>query len=224
MRFRALLIPLVAVAVLPLAGVQPASAVDPEPVDGTQIVAWEGRADVALYDATDTTVVARKAYVGDAYMDVDLSPLNAEPPATTDTASLDAFKSGIGGSSSASGCQRVTITNTGRNLLGSVAYRFKTWTHWCWNRGNHRVYDVQSGWNITDVDFTYDWQGIINRDLRFFAWISGYPRSGYINMRQGKFLNCAFKVGCFTGYSYPVNRLRSRSNGTFYWSTAGAVG
>jgi hypothetical protein len=180
-------------------------------------------ATAELLNGNMTKVLESREY-GPGAMEQIIAPLNADnaPGKPLGDVTTSSWEEGFGGSSSASGCQRVTVHNTGHNALGSVAYKFHTWTDWCWNRANETVSSVLTGWYITDVDSTYDWKGIINSDLRFFAWQDGAPHSGYIHMRQGKFDNCIVKYGC-VGTSYPANRLRSRSNGTWYWATDGAV-
>ncbi len=208
-----------------VAFMQPASAADTTTSeDPSAVVTWTGSADAELYDAAGNHVLASQHY-DQATMGQTQAPLNAQnhKPNKGDV-SPASWEEGTGGSSSASGCQKVTVHNTGHNLLGSVAYRFNTWTYWCWNRANYNVSNVSTGWTIDSVDgCCYQWNGIINHNKQFFAWKSGHSHSGYIHFEQGSFTNSAFKVG-YVGNSYPEDHLRSRSNGTWYWATDGAVG
>jgi len=129
---------------------------------------------------------------------------------------------GSGGSSSSSGCNRVTVTNNENTLLGFTAYKFKTWTHWCWTRSSQNIYDVQHGWQISDVDSQFVWKGINNSEFGFYDYSvnDGHPRSAYKNYQQGHFENCVVKYGCI-GSTYPANTLRSYYNGTWAWATDG---
>ena len=129
--------------------------------------------------------------------------------------------SGSGGSSSTSGCRKVTVSNRAHTLLGFTAFRYNTWTRWCWNGYKHKVTQPTNGWRITDVDPEYIWRGQVNSDLHWYAFRSGWPHSGWYHYRQGHFENCVLHVGC-VGNIYPENTLRVHSNGTWTWSTTGA--
>jgi hypothetical protein len=138
------------------------------------------------------------------------------------TGGVVAMASGNGGDSTASGCRRVTVNNEYETLLGFTAYYFHTWTRWCWTRSTQNVYDVTSGWTISDVDATEYWRGIVNTELGLYDYSvnDGHPRSAYKNYRQGHFENCVIKYGCISN-TYPANTLRSYYNGTWAWSTEG---
>ncbi len=127
--------------------------------------------------------------------------------------------SGSGGTSSASGCRKVTVHNEKETLLGKTAYWFNTWTRWCWNRADRIIYDVTTGFYLSDVDPFYYWRGLIVDNTYHFSWYSGYPKSGYRHEKQGHFENCIVKYGCISS-SYPYNLLYSYSNGTFTWHTS----
>lgn len=129
---------------------------------------------------------------------------------------------GSAGSSSASGCQRVTVNNEAETVLGFTAYWFHTWTRWCWTRSTQVVYDVSTGWFLSDVDSQQYWRGIINSELGFYDYSTndGHPKSAYKHYRQGRFENCVLKYGCI-GTTYPANTLRSYYNGTWAWETNG---
>jgi hypothetical protein len=130
--------------------------------------------------------------------------------------------SGSGGSSSSSGCRKVTVNNETETVLGFTAYWFHTWTRWCWTRSTQVVYDVTTGWYISDVDSQEYWKGINNTELLFYDYSTndGHPRSAFKHYRQGRFENCVLKYGCI-GTTYPTNLLRSYYNGTWVWSTSG---
>ena len=124
--------------------------------------------------------------------------------------------SGGGGTSESSGCKTAYVHVRETTALGFTAYRFHIWTSWCWNRANGNISNVDRGWYLSDVDSQYYWQGIQAEDHGFFAWRSGYPRSGYKHMEQGQFDNCVLKYGCIGTY-YPTARLRVHSDGTWWW-------
>lgn len=126
--------------------------------------------------------------------------------------------SGSGGTSSASGCRKVTVRNEKETLLGKTAYWFNTWTYWCWNRADRTVANVRTGSYLNDVDSLYNWRGLIIDNTDHFSWCSGYSESGYHHEKQGHFENCVVKYGCISN-SYPYNLLYSYSNGTFTWHT-----
>lgn len=222
----------VALAAFPLlAMTAPANATEveetPPPPMETYTVA---EAEVELIHEQTGEVLDRKVFDATT-MDREISPLNANGKPgfvgdlvpSGDGPSASYYEDGFGGSSSPSGCQRVTVTNTSYSMLGFVVYRFNIWTYWCWNRAQERVYNVDTGWYISNVDPNFYWKGLITKftTLKYFAWKSGASRSGYIHARQGRFENCVLKYGCI-GVEYPTNRLRSRSNGTFYWAVEGA--
>lgn len=131
-----------------------------------------------------------------------------------------AFARGNGGSSSASGCRKVTVRNEKETLLGFTAYWFNTWTQWCWNRANRTIDNVKTGWYLEDVDQFQVWQGLIVDSTYYFYWQSGYPTSGYYHEKQGHFKNCFTDTYCIAD-SYPRNQLWSHSDGTWRWRTSG---
>lgn len=130
--------------------------------------------------------------------------------------------SGSGGSSSASGCIKVTVNNHANTVLGFTAYIFHTWTNWCWTRSTQVVYNVTHNWYISDVDSQEYWKGIVHTEFLFYDYSTndGHPKSAYKNYMQGQFDNCVLKYGCI-GTTYPTNTLRSYYNGTWAWSTSG---
>lgn len=127
-------------------------------------------------------------------------------------------ESGSGGTSSASGCRRLTVSNRKRTALGLTAFRFVTWTEWCWTRSTQTVRVVKKGHRLEDVDPLFSWQGITAKEFLFYDYGTndGHPKSAYKHYRQGHFENC---VGPVCQSFYPENTLRSYYNGTWAWST-----
>ena len=133
---------------------------------------------------------------------------------------LTALGGGHGGSSSSSGCIRVTVRNEKESdILGETVFWFNTWTRWCWNRAAKTISDVSTGWYLEDVDIIYQWRGLIFDSTEFYSWYSGYPTSGYRHEKQGHFEWCITQLGCI-GNVYPRNVLWSHSNGTWSWYTS----
>lgn len=126
---------------------------------------------------------------------------------------------GSGGSSSPSGCRKVTLKNRKYSLTGiDHMYTYTIKTKWCWNRGKGSISDVKTDWSMYIDNDTGYWRGQTRLRRMFYAWSSGKPRSGYRHDRQGEFENCILKYGC-TGTSYPRNIIRAHSNGTWTWWT-----
>ncbi len=186
---------------------------------------------VQTYLKDDRTLVSVQTY-GDDSEGLVLGGLDSLA-ATTSTAgptvsstraskTLSALDSGSGGSTTASGCRRVTVNNVSKTLLGFTAFIFHTWTHWCWNRSTQVISDVQHGWYNSDIDSQHQWKGIVNTEFTFYDYSTndGHPKSAYKNYQQGHFTNCIVKYGCIGDY-YPSNLLRSYYNGTWVWSTNG---
>ena len=143
-------------------------------------------------------------------------------PATGNPHGISPMDSGSGGTSSSSGCRKVTVNNYAKTVLGFTAYVFHTWTDWCWTRSTQVVYNVTHGWYTSDIDSQEYWKGIVNSEFLFYDYSTndGHPRSAYKNYMQGQFENCVLKYGCI-GTTYPANTLRSYYNGTWAWSTGG---
>lgn len=143
-------------------------------------------------------------------------------PSPTNTAVMTASSETHGGTSSASGCLKLTVTHTAHTYLGFVAWKFANWTHWCWTRSTQRVYNVSTGWQISDVDSQYQWDGIIKggyiHGFYDYSTNDGHPYSAYKNQRTGHFEDCVLKYGCI-GNIYPTVLIRSYYNGTYAWDT-----
>jgi hypothetical protein len=128
---------------------------------------------------------------------------------------------GSGGSTKASGCQRVTLNNYKKSPLGDRVWNYRTWTNYCWTRSTDNIYSVTTGWSIRDIFGCYEWIGQVGpADVHFYDWASGYaPRSGYYHEREGHLkLVCATPI--LQVHYYPRNILRVHSNGTWTWSTS----
>lgn len=199
------------------------AATDPTPLPTTQAQPQyagpvEYQAGTDVYDTGGRFQYSR---VYDAQtMGTDVNPLNVVPPrkpGKPGTVTPAGSDSGYGGTSSASGCQRAWVDVWQKSLTGlATLYKWRIWTYWCWNRANHNIYDVSTGWRILDNDGSVEWVQEINVERNYFAWISGYPRSGYNHFRQHEFKSCPFPfIPC--DYYYPSARLHAHSNGTWRW-------
>jgi hypothetical protein len=193
--------------------------------------AWSHGADAATLQKAPTVdgdTVTVETYLADGKTLVSTNTYGAEtkgiPLIESPTPEgVSPLASGDGGSSSASGCNRVTVNNEGVSPnFGWHIYWYRTWTHWCWNRSTQNISDVQTGWSIDDVaSFTF-WKGENNNELGFYDYSTndGHPRSAYKHYRQGAFDNCPVKFGCVETL-YPGNTLRTYYNGTWAWNTSG---
>jgi hypothetical protein len=129
----------------------------------------------------------------------------------------DKTETGSGGSSSASGCRKVTLTNKKYDYSGiDHLYTYTTWTSWCWNRSSKTISGVSTGSSFYIDNGGIGWEGQTGHSEYFYAWNTG-SKSGYYHMRKGGFVN---DFGPWTwGHSYPVNIIRSHSDGTRTWRT-----
>ena len=128
---------------------------------------------------------------------------------------------GSEGTSTASGCRRVTTKNEYETTLGATAFYFNQVIRWCWNRDQRRVYDVTLGYYLEDVDPLYVYRGHTSHNRYFYEYRSGYKNSGYITDRQARFENCVPTPQgqvCLGSY-YPRNITRAHDNGTWSWNT-----
>lgn len=192
----------------------------PPPPAPEQLVSV-GTATVETYTPGFKTLLSTTSYGPET--EGELMPaVDDAKPGSKSPGGVIAYNSGKGGSSSSSGCRKVTITNRASTVLGFTAYRFKTWTNWCWTRSSQVVRSVSTGWSITDVDSQQYWKGLVQTVNGFYDYSTndGHPKSAYKHYRQGRFENCVLKYGCI-GTTYPANTLRSYYNGTWVWSTSG---
>ena len=125
---------------------------------------------------------------------------------------------GSGGTSSASGCRKVTVQNRGESVTGMLVYQYNTWTEWCWKRDDHAITSVKTGEYLSHVASTMYYRGVIGKNEEFYAWRSGYNKSGHWHSRQSHWENCVAKYGCISN-DYPRNSLRAHSDGTYSWAT-----
>ena len=139
---------------------------------------------------------------------------NAAPAGVTGQGS----NSGTGGSSSARGCQRATVSNEKESLFGVTMFWFHTWTSWCWDRSARTISNVRTGWYLTEVEVTREWNSMLIDNRGYYQWIPGYSKSGYEHQKQGHVQGCFGRYGCFFN-EYPQNWIRSHSDGTWSWET-----
>lgn len=127
---------------------------------------------------------------------------------------------GTGGTSSASGCVKVTISESGHSTLGSQIWIFRNWTDWCWTRSNEVVSMNSNSWS-QDTDGPWGWDKIENHDQHYydFSTDNGYPRSAFWNMRQGGFYGPCISTS-LTCHEYPTVTLAAYYNGTNQWWTS----
>lgn len=126
-----------------------------------------------------------------------------------------------GGTSSASGCREVTVTNIKKNLsVLATMFKFETATRWCWHRASKEVFNVSTNHRVSNVNGFVNWHGIIGKTTKYYdaGANDGYPRSAYKHWKQAKASNEAPVLGTL-GYIYPENTLLSYWNGTYKWST-----
>lgn len=130
-----------------------------------------------------------------------------------------AHGSGSGGTSSASGCKKVTVHNKRDSYFGALMYTWDTWTSWCWTRSTQNIYNVSTGQRFYPDTTTIDWHGVVDSEKIFYDYSTnnGYPRSAYKNWQQAKVSNVV--MGATVGTIYPENLIRSYYNGTWVWST-----
>lgn len=198
------------------------------PVHAEPTPAAPGRADATPEDtrAIDTS---EGDYVLDELFTADGErvattkiPLTAARASGPDAATAQAATAS-GGSSSASGCRKTTISNRARTVLGFTAYRYNTWTYWCWDRAKEYIKPGGSnGWSISDTDGTQYWRGEVRKSVYFYdaGTNNNRPRSAFRHYRQGSFENCVVRYGCLRT-SYPANSLRSYYNGTYTYAFSG---
>lgn len=203
----------------------PAQAADiaPSPLVTDPLVATAPLQDLSASTALEQTYTADHATVTSTRT-LDLSTQSVENTSAPSFDALDLgtvnLTTGSGGSSTASGCRRVTVRNVAHSWLHVALYHYNIWTDWCWRRSTQTVYSVTTGWNITNVKETMFWQRQLAVDRGFYDYGAndGHPQSAYLHHRQGYFTNCFVVVqGCLA--FYPDTRLRAYYNGTWSWQT-----
>lgn len=192
-----------------------AQAAEPAPTPPPMVTV--GSVDVETYDEAGN-LISTNHYGPETEGEViETDPIPIDPKLPPPV-----YADGSGGTSSASGCRKVTVHNERETLLGTTAFKFHTWTRWCWNRADQRVTGTPTtGWSISDVGSFEEWQGVINKTLYFYDYgaNNGYPRSAYYHQRTGHFKNCVPQAGCIKN-TYPKNTLRSYYNGKWSWTTS----
>lgn len=113
---------------------------------------------------TDGELVSTKQFGSDTEGDV----LGGSAP--TEPGTIVPFGSGSGGSSSASGCKKVTVHNKKNSYLGALMYTWDTWTEWCWTRSTQRIYNVSTGQRFYPDTTTIDWHGVIDKEKIFYDY------------------------------------------------------
>lgn len=128
---------------------------------------------------------------------------------------------GTGGTSSALGCNKVTISQEHHGSLGETLWIWQVYIDWCWNRANQVVTVNSKDWNIKDLDAA--WHGaLLKKDgdngYYDFSTNNGYPRSAFKFGAVGDFdgPNAIVKVAHYN----PHNDLRAYYNGTNQWWTS----
>lgn len=126
---------------------------------------------------------------------------------------------GSGGTSSSSGCIKVTVWQDRRTLLGFFAAKAWIWTDWCWQNNIQRVYINRTG-NGHDQASGYSFDGWGAPHKYFYDWgpNNGYPKSAYHYDQEGAFTS----PGCCgaQGHWYPKQTLDSHRDGTWTWYTS----
>lgn len=206
LRICALVLPLVAAVLVPQGPVQAVDpAPTPEPLTYTTTV-------------TETTYGAFGKVTGtQSYTTASASGGVPETSATTAVTAAS-----TGGTSTASGCKKVSVGKLGYSYLGKHVWSFVNWTRWCWTRSTQVVYNVTSGYLFEILDSQYKWSGISQTVKEFYDYSTndGHPKSAYKNLRTAHIENCVLKYGCI-GDIYPSVLIRSYYNGTYVWELGG---
>lgn len=115
------------------------------------------------------------------------------------------------GKSERSGCHRVTLDN-GDKVNGRVVTHFITYMDYCTHRRERIVNGIHTGWYQRHTDF-FSLDKVYPQQRRFYYWIPGARRSGYIFFQQARWNNCVPKLGCLNKH-LSSNQLTVHSNGT----------
>lgn len=182
----------------------PAHATDPP-----DTLVSVGTVTVETYDANHKRLLSVQTY----------GPETAGPDSTVTGEGSD---SGNGGTSTASGCRKVTVHNWAGTLLGFTAYRTHTWLDWCWTRSTQTVTVNGKSWYLSDIDPQFNWKGVVSEpDWSYyydFGPDDGHPRSGYFYNWMGHFESCVIKIA-ICQQTYPANVIRGHYDGTWSWET-----
>jgi hypothetical protein len=163
--------------------------------------------DVADMEVVEGPVITSCARPGDS-----LGLVNGAGDTTAALAGRLRFRASLDECAVRERCRRVDVAKTQRTAarLG-IAYRFWHWVYWCY--GGERVRIADSGVYVTDVNSTMDYRGVENAYGHHYEWCCGWPQSGYVSFRQGRFENCVVRWGCI-GSWYPWVRIRVHRGGT----------
>jgi hypothetical protein len=121
-----------------------------------------------------------------------------------------------GGTPSASGCHRVEVENTARDVVGTKAYTLLTWTDTCWNRAAGTATAKANDYRLS-ADSQHQWaNGWLVYDGLYYDYgpNNNQPYSAFRFRAQKRIDNCLIKVGCI-GSHYPINIIRTYKDGTF---------
>jgi hypothetical protein len=183
----------------------PLATGDPDP----DALAYEVSQMTAVYlDPKTGAVLAKRRY------GAETQGRTIRPPAKV----LDDH--GSGGTGSASGRVRVTITQWGYSSLGVKLWTWKVWTDWSWDRSAETVTMNDKGtiWDINDN--SWEWDGVANAQNYYYDLgpNDGHPKSAYWHAAQGSF--SGWHLGSIQYHEYPRNTLSSHYNGTNEWWTS----
>jgi hypothetical protein len=114
---------------------------------------------------------------------------------------------------SLSGCRTIDVARVGRSPLGFVVYKFHHVKRWCWKYP--RVTYVRSYTYVSDLDaYTMRYGGVIAATGFSYTWCCRSPTSGHFSLRQGKFSNCLWRLGCWR-VDHPWVRIWAHGDGTY---------
>jgi hypothetical protein len=114
------------------------------------------------------------------------------------------------------GCRGIDVARIGRSALGFVVYKFHVVKRWCWSFP--RVTSVTTYAYASDIDPNWDYKGVIAANGYFYRWCCGVGRSGHYSVRQAKFENCVFTLGCVRR-EYPWVKIRVHGDGGYRYTT-----
>ena len=134
---------------------------------------------------------------------------------TDGTERVPADLSGKGGTSSASGCRKISINFTDKSILGRKVTMFLNWSRWCWTRSTQVVSTPTHGYDYEIYDGVISWEGYVDGNTPLFYDFStndGHPKSAWKNYKKAHFQQT---LPFTTIDRYIGLTLRSYFNGTF---------
>jgi hypothetical protein len=117
--------------------------------------------------------------------------------------------------SSVTGCRKVDIAKTVKDIFGFVVYRFHHVKRWCWDFP--RITSVTVSTYVSDVDPNMEYDGIVSAAGWYYEWCCRKGKSGHYSFRQGKFKNCILWFPC-TRVEYPWVKIWAHADGTYVWA------